>query len=79
MLDFYFRVAKRVCYRLEIGFNNLSVKSDERKKGTSSAASFFNFGGGVEGGSGVCFPFFFKILATKYVLIWRLFPTKTHP
>ena len=56
-------MAKRVCNRLEIGFNNLRVKSDEWKKGTSSAASFLisEGAGGVEGGSGVCCPFFSRL------------------
>ena len=58
MLDFYFRVAKRVCYRLEIGFNNLSVKSDEWKKGTSSAASFLISEGGWRGEVEFVFLFF---------------------
>ena len=39
-------MAKRVCNSLEIGFNNLRVKSDEWKKGTSSAASFLISEGG---------------------------------
>ena len=60
MLDFYFRVAKRVCYRLEIGFNNLSVKSDEWKKGTSSAASFLISEGGWRGEVEFVFLFFFQ-------------------
>ena len=40
---------------------------------------FLNFGGGGGGGKWSLLFFFFKIVATKQVLIWRLFPTKTHP
>ena len=36
ILDFYFRVKKRACNPLEIGFNDSRVKSDEWEKGSSS-------------------------------------------
>ena len=51
-------MAKRVCNRLEIGFNNLRVKSDEWKKGTSSAASSLISEGGWRGKVEFVFLFF---------------------
>ena len=46
-------------HRLEIGFNNLRVKGDEWKKGTSFATFCLVSRGEGEWGSGFCFPFSF--------------------
>ena len=46
----------------------------------AAGSSLISGGGGWRGETEfVSFFFFFKFVANKYVLNWRVFPTKTHP
>ena len=49
--------------------------------GSEVAAGSSLISGGVGGGGkrSLFLFFFFKFVANKYVLNWRVFPTKTHP
>ena len=45
----------------------------------AAGSSLISGGGGWKGETEFVSFFFFKFVANKYVLNWRVFPTKTHP